>query len=103
RPRPGVGPRGAPEPDRLPRPPRGGGRETARDTAGTGGLMADAVRTILNDPVTSHMRTDPTRLRVGQSVAEALEYVRKHPPSGRVVYFYVVDDEGRLRGVVPTR
>ncbi len=65
--------------------------------------MADAVRTILNDPVTSHMRTDPTRLRVGQSVAEALEYVRKHPPSGRVVYFYVVDDEGRLRGVVPTR
>ena len=65
--------------------------------------MTDAVRSILNDPVTSHMRTDPTRLKVGQTVAEALDYVRKNPTSGRVVYFYVVDDDGRLQGVVPTR
>lgn len=65
--------------------------------------MTDAVRSILNDPVTSHMRTDPTRLKTGQTVAEALDYVRKHPTSGRVVYFYVVDDDDRLKGVVPTR
>jgi magnesium transporter len=65
--------------------------------------MTDAVRTILNDPVTSHMRTDPTRLKVGQTVAGALDYVRKHPTTGRVVYFYVVDDDDRLAGVVPTR
>ena len=65
--------------------------------------MTDSVRSILNDPVTSHMRTDPTRLKVGQTVAGALDYVRKNPTSGRVVYFYVVSEEDQLRGVVPTR
>jgi magnesium transporter len=65
--------------------------------------VADAVRDILNDPVTAHMRADPTRLRTGLTVAEGLAYVRKHPTSGRVVYFYVVDDDDRLKGVVPTR
>ncbi len=65
--------------------------------------MAAAVRSILSDPVTAHMRTDPTRLRLGQTIGEALEYSRKNPTSGRVVYFYVVDEEDRLQGVVPTR
>jgi magnesium transporter len=65
--------------------------------------MTDAVRSILNDPVSSHMRTDPTRLKVGQTVGGALDFVRKYPTAGRVVYFYVVDDEDRLKGVVPTR
>jgi magnesium transporter len=65
--------------------------------------MADTVRPILNDLVTAHMRTDPTRLRLGQTVAEALDHIRKHPPAGRVVYFYVVDGDDRLTGVVPTR
>jgi magnesium transporter len=65
--------------------------------------MTDTVRSILNDPVTTHMRTDPTRLKVGQTVAGALDYVRKTPTTGRVVYFYVVDDDDRLKGVVPTR
>jgi magnesium transporter len=61
------------------------------------------VRHILADPVTRHVRTDPTRLRTDQTVAEALESVRASPPSGRVIYFYVVDEEERLKGVVPTR
>ncbi|MCS7021105.1 MAG: CBS domain-containing protein [Gemmataceae bacterium] len=61
------------------------------------------VKSILNDPVTLHMRTDPCRLRLGQTVREALEYVRKQHPSGRIVYFYVVDEQDRLVGVVPTR
>src|SRR5262249_27836420 len=26
-----------------------------------------------------------------------------HPPEGRIIYFYVVDREDRLQGVVPTR
>ena len=65
--------------------------------------MTDAVRSILNDPVTTHMRTDPTRLKVGLTVAGTLDYVRKAPTTGRVVYFYVVDDDDRLKGVVPTR
>jgi magnesium transporter len=62
-----------------------------------------SVRQILGDPVGSHMRADPTRVPLGLSTAEALEYVRKNPASGRVVYFYVVDEMGRLKGVIPTR
>jgi magnesium transporter len=36
-------------------------------------------------------------------VAEALDWLRAHPPGGRIIYIYVVDDAGRLEGVVPTR
>lgn len=61
------------------------------------------VRQILGDPITSHLRTIPTLLRSGQTVGEALEAIRKSPIPGRVMYFYVVDEEGRLQGVVPTR
>ncbi len=58
---------------------------------------------MLNDPVTRRMHQEFTRLRAGQTVGEALDWLRQHPPPGRVIYFYVVDDAGRLRGVVPTR
>jgi magnesium transporter len=57
----------------------------------------------LDDPVTRHMQTDCTRLPVGLTVGQALAWLRDHPPPGRIIYFYVVDDEGRLQGVVPTR
>ena len=57
----------------------------------------------LNDPVSRHMRTDYARLHVGQTVGEALAGLRQTPPGGRVIYLYVADDDGRLRGVVPTR
>jgi NhaA family Na+:H+ antiporter len=49
------------------------------------------------------MHQDFTRLAVGLTVGEALEWLRQHPPPGRVIYFYVVDDGGRLCGVLPTR
>jgi magnesium transporter len=57
----------------------------------------------LDDPVTRHMHADCTRLPVGLTVGQALAWVRDHPPPGRIIYFYVVDEEGRLQGVVPTR
>jgi magnesium transporter len=60
-------------------------------------------KTVLHDPVTQHMHQDFTRLHLGKTVAEALDWLRCHPPSGRIIYFYVVDGEGRLAGVVPTR
>ncbi|MFO0864019.1 MAG: magnesium transporter [Gemmataceae bacterium] len=60
-------------------------------------------RLILNDPVRKHMRADVTRIPIGSTVAEALAYVRTHEIGSRVVYFYVVDDEGRVAGVIPTR
>ena len=57
----------------------------------------------LNDLVTQHMRRDFTQLQVGQTVAEALTSLREKQPEGRIIYFYVVDKEGRLQGVMPTR
>jgi NhaA family Na+:H+ antiporter len=60
-------------------------------------------RVSLNDPITHRMRADFTPLLVDQTVDEALDWLRRHPPPGRVIYFYVVDGGGRLRGVVPTR
>jgi Na+:H+ antiporter, NhaA family len=59
--------------------------------------------TRLSDPVTARMHQDFTQLRAGLTVGEALDWLRQNPPSGRVIYFYVVDAEGRLQGVVPTR
>src|SRR5262245_14907198 len=57
----------------------------------------------LKDPVTRHMHQEFTRVFLGQTVSESLDWLRRHPPQGRIVYFYVVDGEGRLQGVVPTR
>jgi magnesium transporter len=53
--------------------------------------------------VTTHLRQDYTKLMPGLTVGGALDWLRRHPPQGRIIYFYVVDEDGRLQGVVPTR
>ncbi|WP_010585562.1 magnesium transporter [Schlesneria paludicola] len=62
-----------------------------------------SVRDILNDPVTQHMNAFAPLLRDDQSVGASLELIRDSQIPGRVIYFYVVDGEGRLKGVVSTR
>ncbi len=62
-----------------------------------------AVRQILGDPVTKHMRQDPTRIRFDLTVAQTLDFIRSHEIGGRVVYFFVVDSDDKLIGVIPTR
>jgi magnesium transporter len=57
----------------------------------------------LDDPVELHLRTDITPLKVDQTIGQALEQIRNSRQGGRIIYFYVVDDDGRLQGVVPTR
>lgn len=64
---------------------------------------SSAVRDLLNDPITAHMKPAAPLLRLDQTVAESLEQVRSSPDLGRIVYFYVVDADQRLAGVVPTR
>src|SRR3954468_17609743 len=54
-------------------------------------------------PTPRPRRTDSPRLYAGQTVGQALDWLRKHPPGGRILYFYVVTADGRLVGVVPTR
>jgi len=65
--------------------------------------MDAAHKATLDEPVTQHMHQKYTTLRPGQTVDEALDWLRAHPPTGRIIYFYVVDVDGVLRGVVPTR
>lgn len=57
----------------------------------------------LAEPITQHMRSDFARLGVEQTVSEALAGLRENPPEGAIIYFYVVDRENQLKGVVPTR
>ena len=52
----------------------------------------------LNDPIAQHMRGGFASLLVDQTVGEALETVRRQPPEGRIIYFYVLDQENRLKG-----
>jgi len=60
-------------------------------------------RTNLNESVTKRMHRNFTQLASGLTVGEALEWLRQHPPAARVIYLYVVDPDGRVVGVVPTR
>ena len=60
-------------------------------------------RNRLHEPITKHLQVDVPRLLSGQTVGEALQWLRQHPPAGRIIYFYVVDEQGRLEGVMPTR
>jgi magnesium transporter len=57
----------------------------------------------LQQPVTSFVHRDYSRLRLEQTVGEALAAIRQNPPPNRIIYFYVVDDHDRLQGVIPTR
>jgi magnesium transporter len=58
---------------------------------------------ILDHPVTRYMRFDFCKVHGGQTVAEALADLRIQQPQGRIIYFYVMDCDDRLIGVVPTR
>jgi magnesium transporter len=59
----------------------------------------------LNESITSVARRGVATLREEASVGEALEMIRGQGEAlgEKVVYFYVVDDEERLVGVLPTR
>jgi magnesium transporter len=60
-------------------------------------------RARLDEPVTRYMRQDFAVLRADQTVAEAIESLRSQKLQSRIIYLYVLDDSGRLLGVVPTR
>jgi magnesium transporter len=58
---------------------------------------------ILDHSVTRYMRFDFCKVHAEQTVAEALADLRIQQPQGRIIYFYVMDHDDRLVGVVPTR
>ena len=57
----------------------------------------------LNQPVLPLARKDFPQLRHDFTVDQALEAIRRQGIGEKVVYFYVVDDQERLVGVLPTR
>ena len=56
-----------------------------------------------HQPVLDHARKDFTALDKNLSVDETLRKIREEGLGERIVYFYVVDDEKKLVGVLPTR
>jgi magnesium transporter len=57
----------------------------------------------MSTPVINIVRKDATTLLYSITVQRALEEIRRKGTGERIVYFYVVDDDDRLVGVVPTR
>ena len=57
----------------------------------------------LNQPVLPLALKDFPELRVDYTVQQALDSIRRLGIGEKVVYFYVIDDRGRLVGVLPTR
>jgi magnesium transporter len=56
-----------------------------------------------NAPAVEHARRDFPLLRAGMTVGETLERIRREGVGERVIYFYAIDEQERLVGVVPTR
>ncbi|MGI8819519.1 MAG: magnesium transporter [Chthoniobacterales bacterium] len=56
-----------------------------------------------DESIAAHARKDQPLLNAGITVQEALDQIRREGVGERVIYFYAVDDERRLQGVLPTR
>lgn len=57
----------------------------------------------LDEPIGPYASHDAVVLHPAESVGAVLETFRSRPLGERIVYFYVVDDDDRMVGVVPTR
>lgn len=57
----------------------------------------------LNDPIVKYVSTDFPRINVTLTVEGALRVIRYQGIGERIVYFYVLDHEERLVGIIPTR
>ncbi|MEO6971324.1 MAG: magnesium transporter [Chthoniobacterales bacterium] len=57
----------------------------------------------LDQPVSEFIRKDFAELLVSMTAREALDAIREKGLGEKIVYFYVVDQEKRLVGVLPTR
>jgi magnesium transporter len=56
-----------------------------------------------NSLIVDHARKDFPLLDANMSVAEALDRIRREGVGERVIYFFAIDSEERLVGVLPTR
>jgi PAS domain S-box-containing protein len=56
-----------------------------------------------NQPVMTIAHQDMVTLHEDYTVQQALDYIRSHGFGEKIVYFYVVNGDGQLRGVILTR
>lgn len=57
----------------------------------------------LNSPVVAHARKDFPLLDADITIAEALDQIRREGIGERVIYFFAIDADKKLVGVLPTR
>jgi magnesium transporter len=57
----------------------------------------------LDEPITRHVRTDFLVLNKDRTIQEAADTIRRHGGGDNFAYFYVVNDDQQLVGVLPTR
>ena len=57
----------------------------------------------LDKPVREFVTAIDTTIEAELTIEQALAHIRRKPVAHDVIYFYVIDDEGKLEGVVPTR
>ena len=57
----------------------------------------------LHDPIMPLARPPRVILQPEQTIAQALEFIRGHSDAHSIHYFYVVDTDNKLAGVVPAR
>ncbi|MEO7270907.1 MAG: magnesium transporter [Vicinamibacterales bacterium] len=60
-------------------------------------------RAHLDEPIFAHLRRDFVALDVSWTVGDALARLRTQQLGEKIIYFYAVDRDGRLEGIVPTR
>jgi len=56
-----------------------------------------------NKPLRDFINPVRTTIHINQTIEEALHFLREKRINEEIIYIYVVDDEGKLIGVVPTR
>ncbi|HEY2139597.1 MAG TPA: magnesium transporter [Chthoniobacterales bacterium] len=66
--------------------------------------MSEAVKIPdFNSSIVEHARKDFPLLDAGMNVAQALDRIRREGVGERVIYFFAIDADERLVGVLPTR
>lgn len=66
-------------------------------------MTANTQPDVMAEPVTDHLRTDYPLFGEDMTVQHTLDSVRETGVNEQVLYFYAVDAERRLCGVIPTR
>jgi magnesium transporter len=65
--------------------------------------MSELLAKDLDRPVRDFISPVESHLQIGWTVAQALDELRQRNITSQLTYFYVVDEAGRLLGVLPTR